>query len=128
MEVILLAKVKVSDNQPISSSRRRPAMTPEAREQQMISLAMDEVELRIRNHTATSQELCHFLKLGTSIAKLEKKKLEAETKLANAKCDAVDSQKDMGLMYKKALDAMMIYKGEKTRDEVEEDYDEDYND
>lgn len=44
----------------------RPALTPEARENQMISLAMDLVEKRIREGTASSAETTHFLKLATS--------------------------------------------------------------
>ena len=45
--------------------RSKPASTPEAREQQLISAAYDLVEERILNGTATSQELVHFLKLGS---------------------------------------------------------------
>ena len=56
----------------------RPALTPEARENQMISLAMDLVEKRIREGTASSAETTHFLKLATSKTMLEKQKLEEE--------------------------------------------------
>ena len=54
------------------------ASTPEGRENEMIMLAYQEVERRIRDHTATSQELCHFLKMGSEKERLEREKLEVE--------------------------------------------------
>lgn len=56
----------------------RPTLSPEVRENQMISLAMDLVEKRLREGTASSAETTHFLKLATVKSELEKKKLEAE--------------------------------------------------
>ena len=44
----------------------RPALTPEARENQMISLAMDLAEKRLRDGSASSQEVTHFLKIAAS--------------------------------------------------------------
>ena len=70
----------------------RPALTPEARENQMIALAMDLVEQRLRNGTASSQETTHFLKLATVKEQREREKLEAEIKLANAKIASLESQ------------------------------------
>ena len=72
----------------------RPALTPEARENQMISLAMDLVEKRIREGTASSAETTHFLKLATSKTMLEKQKLEEENKLLRAKTEAINAAKD----------------------------------
>ena len=54
----------------------RPTLSPEVRENQMISLAMDLVEKRLREGTASSAETTHFLKLATVKSELEKKKLE----------------------------------------------------
>ena len=64
-----MKKVK-SSSEPVK--KIRPALTPEARENQMISLAMDLVEQRLLNGTASSQETTHFLKLGTAKEKLER--------------------------------------------------------
>ena len=89
----------------------RPALTPEARENQMISLAMDLVEKRIREGTASSAETTHFLKLATSKTMLEKQKLEEENKLLRAKTETLEAAKDSKEMYDKVLKAMARYNG-----------------
>lgn len=93
-----------------TTTKRKPAMTPEAREEQLIAMAYDEVELRIKNHTATSQELTHFLKLGTSMARLEKKKLEIDTELSQAKIKAYGSAEELKKMYADAMTAFSSYR------------------
>ena len=90
----------------------RPALTPEARENQMISLAMDLVEKRIREGTASSAETTHFLKLATSKTMLEKQKLEEENKLLRAKTEAINAAKDNEELYLEVLKAMKEYSGE----------------
>ena len=114
------AFVSDSDNkiQPM-----RPALSPEAREQQMIALATDEVERRIRAGTASSQELCHYLKLGTTLSKLEKEKLETENKLLQAKIASLEAQATSANLYSDALKAFKTYHGDDPSKE-EEDYDE----
>ena len=94
-----------------SPSRRPPATTPEAQENQMISLAFDLVEKRLREGTASSQETTHFLKLGSTPARLEKKMLEQEIELKKAKTEAIQSGKQIEELYKNALDAMKSYSG-----------------
>ena len=42
--------------------RGRPALTPEARENQLISLAIDLAEQQLRDGTASSQVITHYLK------------------------------------------------------------------
>ena len=69
-----MKKVKIS---PESSGRRmRPALTPEARENQLVSLAVDLAEQQLRDGTASSQVITHYLKLGSTKERLEKEKLE----------------------------------------------------
>ena len=63
----------------------RPALTPEARENQMIALAVDLVEQRLLDGTASSQETTHYLKLGSMKNRLEMQKLEEENKLLRAR-------------------------------------------
>ena len=63
----------------------RPALSPEARENQMISLAVDLVEKRLREGTASSAETTYYLRLSGSKARLEKEKLEEENKFLRAK-------------------------------------------
>lgn len=89
----------------------RPALTPEARENQMIALAMDLVEKRLREGTASSAETTHFLKLATVKSELEKAKLEEENKLLRAKTETLKAAKDNAELYKQAIQAMRHYNG-----------------
>lgn len=89
----------------------RPALTPEARENQMISLAMDLVEQRLKNGTASSQETTHFLKLATVKEQLEREQLAKENELVQAKIDAIKSSKHTEELYEDALRAMRSYSG-----------------
>ena len=104
---------KVGKNTTSSSTTRkiRPDINPEARENQLISLAIDLVEQRLIDGTASSQETTHFLKLGSSKAMLEKEKLAKENELLRAKTEALESQKEVEKLYKDALKAMREYSG-----------------
>lgn len=90
----------------------RKALTPEARENQLISYAMDEAELRIKEHTASSQLICHFLELGTEKSQLTKEKLRHETELLKAKKESLETMKETEALCNQALTAMQSYKGE----------------
>lgn len=87
------------------------ASTPEGRENEMIMLAYHEVERRIRNHEATSQELVHFLKMGSEKERLEREKLEVEMELQRVKAEAIESGKHMEELYQDAIAAMKLYSG-----------------
>ena len=87
------------------------ASTPEGRENEMIMLAYQEVERRIRDHTATSQELCHFLKMGSEKERLEREKLEVEMELQRVRADSIESGKHMEELYNNAISAMKLYSG-----------------
>ena len=91
------------------------ASTPEGRENEMIMLAYQEFERRIKDHTATSQELCHFLKMGSEKERLEREKLEVEMELQRVRADSIESGKHMEELYNNAIAAMKMYSG------VEED-------
>lgn len=112
-----MAKVRNSDD-PKQVRKRRPALTPEAREQQLISLAIDAAEKQLIEGTASSQVITHFLKLGSSKERLEKEKLEEENKLLRAKTKAVESSEEIKVLYADAVRAMQRYSGvEDTIDE-----------
>ena len=98
----------------------RPALTPEARENQMISLAMDLVEQRLRNGTASSQETTHFLKLATTQHQLEKEKLLTENKLLQAKIDNLEAQSSSSTLYAEALKAFSSYSGREEKNDDDE--------
>lgn len=89
----------------------RPPLTPEANENQMISLAMDLVRQRLIDGTASSQETTHFLKLGSSKAKAEMEKLRHENELLQAKTEALQSSKRIEELYADAISAMKSYSG-----------------
>lgn len=95
------------------SSRKsvRPATTPEARENQMISLAVDLAEQQLMDGTASSQVITHYLKLGTTRARLEKEKLERENELLRAKTKAIESAERVEELYSNAIAAMKRYSG-----------------
>ena len=97
----------------LNSSDRcvRPALTPEARENQLISLAVDLAEQQLRDGTASSQVISHYLKLGSTRASLEKEKLERENELLRAKTENLESAKRIEELYKDALSAMRNYSG-----------------
>lgn len=99
----------------------RPALTPEARENQMIALAYDLVEQRIRNGTASSQETVHFLKLGTVKEQLEREKLKTENQLLQAKIKDLESQATSASLYGEALKAFSVYSGKTIEPEDGED-------
>ena len=95
---------------------------PEARENRLISMAMDLVEERMRNGTATAQEVTHFLKLGSEKSRVEVEKLELEKKLVEAKTENIKAQKEMTTMFNNAIAAMKQYSGNGDSEEV--DYDD----
>ena len=96
---------------PKGSRNRRPATTPEAHEQQLISLAADLAERQLINGTASSQVITHFLKLASTREKLEQQKLQRENLLLSAKVDALASSTRIEALYNAALDAMRSYSG-----------------
>ena len=108
-----MAKVKSSS----PPSRSRPAITPEARENQMISLAVDLAEQQLRDGTASSQVITHFLKLATAKERLEREILEKQKDLVTAKTEALQSQKRVEALYSEALKAMRNYNGQGEPDE-----------
>lgn len=89
----------------------RPATTPEAREQQLISLAVDLAEQQLRDGTASSQVITHFLKLGSTTARVEKELLELQKDLVTAKTDSLHANKKTDELYQEALEAMKHYAG-----------------
>lgn len=100
--------------------KRRAASTPEAREQQLIALAVDLAEKQLIEGTASSQVISHFLKLGSMRAQIEKELLEKQRDLAAAKAESIKSGARMEELYLNAVNAMNSYSGQ------EEEPDEEY--
>lgn len=108
-----MANVKQSG----TNRKIRPALSTEARESQLIHLAVDLVEKRLIEGTASSQETTHFLKLGTRKAELELEILEKEKELISAKTEALKAQKRMDELYADAIKAMKNYSGQGESDD-----------
>jgi hypothetical protein len=99
---------KTTGDEPI---RTRPALTPEAREQQLISRAVDLAEKQLIEGTASSQVITHYLKLGSTKNQYELEKLKRENELLKAKTESLESAKRVEELYSQALDAMRNYSG-----------------
>ena len=91
----------------------RPAFTPEARENQLIALAVDRAEKQLRDGTASSQVITHYLKLGASkeINKLALERERKEMQLIDAKIEGLKSQKNTEKLFTDAITAMKKYSG-----------------
>lgn len=89
----------------------RPALSPEAQESRMISLAMDLAEQQLLDGTASSQVITHFLRIGSLEYEKKIEKLEKENELLRAKADALESVQRQEKVYQDAIDAMREYSG-----------------
>lgn len=98
----------------------RPALTPESRENQLISLAVDLAEKQLQEGTASSQVITHYLKLGSTRERLERERLEEENKLLKAKTEQIKSMKKSEELMEEAIRAFRNYAGQGGSDE--EDY------
>lgn len=96
------------------TNKVRPATSPEARENQLISLAVDLAEKQLLEGTAKSQVIVHYLKLGSTKERIEKEILEKQKELITAKTEQLKSEKRVEELYANALKAMRTYKGEET--------------
>lgn len=88
-----------------------PALDPESRENQMISLAVNLAEQKLRDGTASNQLIVHYLKLGSPKERLEKEKLKHENELLKAKTEALESAKRSEELYAEAIKAIAHYSG-----------------
>ena len=102
-----------------TTQRRPPATTPEARENQMIALAVDLAEKQLMQGTASSQVVTHFLKLATCKETIEREILQEQKKLIIAKTEALESSKRIEDLYMKALGAMKSYSGSSGGEELD---------
>ena len=103
-------------------NRRPPAKTPQEREEQLISVAIDLAEEQILSGTASSQVITHFLKLASSKERLDQEIKMKEKELLEVKTETMKSQQRVEELYDKALKAMKTYSGAAPEDiEYEEE-------
>ena len=81
---------------------------------------MDLVEKRMREGTASAQEVTHFLKAGSVNSRLERQILEKNKELITARTEAIQSQKRIDELYANAISAMRSYYGNGSEDEFED--------
>lgn len=93
-------------------SRRRPATTPEERENELVAMALDLAEKQMREGTASSQVITSFLKLGSSRERLEQERISYENELLQVKREAMESATRMEELYGQAISAMRAYTGD----------------
>ena len=104
-----MPRVRSLNQEPKKKSR--PALTAEGREKQMIALAIDCAEKQLREGTASSQVITHYLKLASTKTQLEMEKIKRENKLLDAKVEEIKSTKSSKELYEKAIAAIRIYSG-----------------
>lgn len=108
--------MKKKNIESADTRKRRPALTPEARERQMIALAVDLAEKQLMEGTASSQVITHFLKLGSTKEQLEKQIMEKQKDLIDAKTQSLQSAKRFEELCENALRAMRKYSGQQNDD------------
>ena len=116
-----MPKTAKSKRKETDSKRTRPFLTPEAKENQMISLAIDLAEQQLRDGTASSQIITHYLKLGSTKERIEKEILEKQKTLIEAKTENLQSAKRIEELYTNALNAMRNYSMDRHDDEEDPD-------
>lgn len=95
-----------------SPKKMRPAISPEAEENQLIALATNLARQQLMDGTASSQVITHYLKLGSTRERLERERLEEENKLLRAKTDNLKSLKRSEELMEEALKAFKNYNGQ----------------
>lgn len=123
-----MATRRVNGNGSSDSSRKkqRPATSPEARENQLVSLAYDLAERQLLDGTASSQVITQFLKLGSTREKVELEKLRNESQLITGKIESMASAQRVEALYGEALAAMRAYSGQQPLQMSTEDDGEGY--
>ena len=116
-----MAKVKNTTNSDKKKSIR-PALTPEARENQLIYLATELAEQQLRDGTASSQVITHYLKLGSTKERIEREILEKQKELISAKTESLQSAKKIEELYANAISVMRQYSGHGGEEDEPEDY------
>lgn len=100
--------------------RIRPALTPEAREDQLVGLAINLAEKQLMEGTASSQVITHYLKIGSTKDRIEREILNEQKSLIKAKTEALKSEKKLEAVYEQALKAMQKYSGQSGVDDDED--------
>ena len=107
-----MGRVRETASKQLTTGKFPTAQTPEARENQLISLAIDLAEQQLRDGTASSQVITHYLKLGSTKERIEKEILSKQKDLIEAKTEALQTAKRMEELYDRAIQYFARYNGE----------------
>lgn len=106
---------------PATERMEPPSTTFEGRENQLVNLASNLAERQLREGTASSQVIVHYLRLGTTRERLEQERLRQENELLRVKADTLEAQRHDHAVYEEALKMFRVYSG---ADDGEDIYDE----
>lgn len=106
------------DDEPVKP-RRPPAKTPQGREDQLVSIAVDLAEKQMLEGTASAQVITHYLKIASPRHQHEIDKLVAENALLKAKVDDMALARGSEELLDRALRAFTTYQG---REEAYDDF------
>lgn len=113
-----------SNKKQTAAKKLPPAHSLERKENQMILLAMELAEEQLRDGTASSQVVTHYLKLASTREKderekreLEKEKLQRENELLRARTESLASTARIEELYSNALVAFSSYRGDDSYDD-----------
>jgi len=107
------AQRKTTDGETnhIHDVESRPDFTAAARERRLIGLAYDEAERRLKDGTASSEMICHFLRVGSSKEYLDQQLMAGKIELQAAKTEMFKAQQKTEEMFVEAIAAMKSYQG-----------------
>lgn len=88
-----------------------PARTLDAREKEVVALAVELAEKQLKEGTAAPSVITHYLKLGTTSYRLELEKLKHENELLQAKTENIKSLGRMEELYAEAIESLRRYQG-----------------
>lgn len=107
-------QVKTATVEPnhIQSEASRPDFTAAARERRLVGLAYDEAERRLKDGSASSEMICHFLRVGSSKEYLDQQLMAGKIELQQAKTEMYKAQQKSEEMFAKAILAIKSYQGD----------------
>lgn len=92
--------------------KKAPSRGLKNREDDLIAAATDLAEKQLREGTASSQIIAHYLKAGSVKQQLELEQLRQNNLLLEAKTDALKSAAAETELYESVIEALKAYNGE----------------
>lgn len=116
---------------PARKTEKRPEPIPARTEEEEIKracgYAMDLAMKQLREGTASSQIICHFLKLDSPKERAEVEKTNKEIELLEVKKQAIKSSEEQDKKYEEVIRAISTYAGkDQDWEVVEDEYPEGY--